>query len=300
MKKQWTLPLTAVLGGAAAFALRLAQNRTGFESATGLPIPGNAAGTALAVLLAALAILLLLLARQLPGEPEQRPAFPAAFSAGGAKLLTLPVAGVFLMALSGLADLYEGLGLGSLLWKLHTAAPLNDPYTLSTTMGLELYGASAFSSQAQLLMGVLSILSAAGLFFSLLACRSREGAAPKAFNGNLLLIAPVALVVRLVLTYRIDSVNPALAAYYVELLALVFLTLGFYRLSSFAFRSGRTRRFALYAGAAVVLSIATLADSTQYLSSILLYAGGALTLLGFLLLRLAARPQAGEDSAIIA
>lgn len=300
MKKQWMLPLTAVLGGAAAFALRLAQNRTGFESATGLPIPGSAAGTALAVLLAALAILLLLLVRQLPRETEQGPAFPADFSTGDAKLLTLPVAGVFLMALSGLADLYEGLGLGSLLWKLHTAASPNDPYALSSTLVLESYGASAFSARTQLLMGVLSILSAAGLFFSLLACRSREGAAPKPFNGNLLLIAPVALVVRLVLTYRIDSVNPALAAYYVELLALVFLTLGFYRLSSFAFRSGRTRRFALYAGAAVVLSIAALADGSPYLSSILLYAGGALTLLGFLLLRLAARPQAGDDSAIIA
>lgn len=301
MKKQWMLPLTAVLGGAAAFVLRLVQNRTGFESATGLPIPGNAAGAALAVLLAVLAVPLLLLVRQLPRETEQGPAFPAAFSTGDAKLLTLPVTGVFLMALSGLADLYEGLGLGSLLWKLHTAAPLNDSYyTLSTTMGLELYGTSAFSAKAQLLMGLLSILSAAGLFFSLLACRSRDGAAPKAFNGNLLLIAPVALVVRLVLTYRIDSVNPALAAYYVELLALVFLTLGFYRLSSFAFRSGRTRRFALYAGAAAVLSIATLADGTQYLSSILLYAGGALTLLGFLLLRLAARPQTGDNNAIIA
>lgn len=300
MKKQWTLPLTAVLGGAAAFALRLVQNRTGFESATGLPIPGNAAGTALAVLLAALAVLLLLLVRQLPKETEQGPAFPADFSTGDAKLLTLPLAGVLLMALSGAADLYEGLGLGSLLWKIHAAAPLNDPYTLSTTMGLELYGASAFSSKAQLLMGLLSILSAAGLFSGLLACRSKDGTAPKAFNGNLLLIAPVGLVVRLVLTYRIDSVNPALAAYYVELLALVFLTLGFYRLSSFAFRSGRTRRFALYAGAAAVLSIATLADGAQYLSSILLYAGGALTLLGFLLLRLTARPQAGDNSAIIA
>lgn len=300
MKKQWMLPLTAVLGGAAAFVLRLVQNRTGFESATGLPISGNAAGTALAALLAVLAALLLFLARQLPQETEQGPAFPSDFSTGSTKLLTLPLAGVFLIALSGLADLYEGLGLGSLLWKIHAAAPLNDPYTLSTAMGLELYGASAFSSKAQLLMGLVSILSAAGLFSGLLACRAREGAAPKAFNGNLLLIAPVGLVVRLVLTYRIDSVNPVLAAYYVELLALVFLTLGFYRLSSFAFRAGRTRRFALYAGAAAVLSIATLADSVRYLSSILLYTGGLLALLGFLLLRLAARPQAEGDSAIIA
>ena len=97
---------------------------------------------------------------------------------------------------------------------------------------------------------------------------------------------PVALVVRLVLTYRLDSINPALEAYYVELLGLVFLTLGFYRLSSFAFGAGRTRRFALYTGAAVVLSLAALTDGAAGISSTLLYLGGALTLLGFLLLRL--------------
>lgn len=293
MKKQWMLPLTAVLGGAVSFVLRLVQKRTGFEAATGLPISGNAAGTVLAVLLAALAVLLLLLTRQLPKETEQGPAFPADFVSGGTRLLALPVAGVFLMALSGLADLYEGLGLGSLLAQMSAAA--SSGYGEAAAALAE---GAGFSGRLQLIMGVLSILSAGGLFFSLLACRAGTDSPAKPFNGNLLLIAPVALVVRLVLTYRVDSVNPALAAYYVELLALVFLTLGFYRLSSFAFRAGRTRRFALYACAAVILSLAALADGTRYLSSLLLYAGGALALLGFLLLRLSA--QSGGDSAIIA
>lgn len=292
MKKQWMLPLTAVLGAAAAFVLRLVHKRVGFEPGTGLPIPGNFAGTALAILLAALAVLLLLLVRQLPKEEEPGPVFPEAFSTADTRLLTLPVMGVFLIALSGAADLLEGAGVANLLWKLHTAAALNDPYTLSTTMQLEVYGAPAFSTKAQLLMGLLALLSAGGLFLNLIACRRKAGEPPRPANGNLLLILPVSLVVRLVLTYRIDSVNPALSAYYVELLALVFLSLGFYRLSSFAFRAGQTRRFALYAGAAVILSIAALADVTRYLSSILLYAGGALTLLGFLLLRLVSQPAA--------
>ena len=143
-------------------------------------------------------------------------------------------------------------------------------------------------------MAVLSMLAAAGLFASLLACRRRDGAAPRPVNGNWLLIPAVSLVVRLVLTYRIDSVDPSLSAYYVELLALVFLCLGFYRLSSFAFRAGRTRRFALYAGASIVLCIAALADGSPYLSSTLLYIGGALTLLGFLLLRLAVQSANAE------
>lgn len=290
MKKQWMLPLTAVLGGAAAFVLRLIQQHTGFEAETGLPIPGNPAGTALAGLLAAMAVLLLLLVRQLPQEAESGPAFPDAFMTDDGKFLTLPVMGVFFTALSGLADLLEGLGMGSLMTLLSSAAagPGGVPDAVLQTP------APGFSGKAQLLMAVLSMLAAAGLFASLLACRRRDGAAPRPVNGNWLLIPAVSLVVRLVLTYRIDSVDPSLSAYYVELLALVFLCLGFYRLSSFAFRAGRTRRFALYAGASIVLCIAALADGSPYLSSTLLYIGGALTLLGFLLLRLAVQSANAE------
>ena len=104
---------------------------------------------------------------------------------------------------------------------------------------------------------------------------------------------------RLVLTYRVDSVNPSLTMYYVELLALVFMTLGFYRLSSFAFQAGRTRRFGLYAAASLVLCAASLADGSAYLSTLLLYAGGALTLTGFLLLRIADSLEAERDDGTI-
>ena len=40
MKKQWMLPALALVSGAAAFALRLWQNATGFEEETGLAVPG--------------------------------------------------------------------------------------------------------------------------------------------------------------------------------------------------------------------------------------------------------------------
>lgn len=289
MKKQWILPLTAVLGGAAAFILRLLQRHTGFESGTGLPVPGNPAGMILVVLLAALAAVLILLVRQLPKETEAGPAFPDVFTTDDTKLLTLPVMGVFFIALSGLADLYEGLGMGSLLLQMAAGDPSG---ALASSLRIV---APGFSAKAQILMAILSIASAAGLFVNLLACRRRDGAPAGSANGNLLLIPPVNLVFRLVLTYRIDSVDPVLVAYYVELLALVFLCLGFYRLSSFAFRAGRTRHFALYSGAAVILCVAALADGSPYLSSILIYIGGALTLLGFLLLRLAFQPADGQD-----
>ena len=282
MKKQSLLPLLALVGGAVAFVLRLLQNRTGFEAATGLPVPGNVPGLVLIALLAVLALAFLLLVCRLPGETDPGPAFPAGFAAGSSGQVFLPVAGALLMALSGLADLAEGLGGVNLLARLQAAA---DPYG-----AVAMESVSGFASKAQLLLGLLALVSGTAVFVAAAACRqgSREAVTP--FQGCLLLIPPVALVVRLVLTYRLDSINPALEAYYVELLALVFLTLGFYRLSSFAFQSGRTRRFALYACGAIVLCVAALADGGPHLSSLLLYAGGAAALLGFLPLRLAHAP----------
>lgn len=285
LKKSFVLPALSVLGGAVALLLRLLQNRTGFEPDTGLPVSGNIPGLALVALLVILAAALCVLVWRLPSEAA--PAFPQDFATADARLLTLPVMGVLLVALSGLLDLAGGLGIA-----LPGGPGPEDTYVLSAAMETYIPG-PAFSQQALLLMGLLSLASAAGLFLAVLSCRPREGRAVT--NGTALLITPAALVVRLVLAYRIDSVNPALEAYYVELLALIFLTLGFYRLSAFAFGAGDTRRFALYAGAAVILSLASLTDGATGISSTLLYLGGALILLGFMLLRLC-RPAGGHEA----
>ena len=63
MKKEFSLPLASVLGGATALVLRLLQLHTGFEAGTGLAIPGNPAGIALVVLLLLLAVLFCALTR---------------------------------------------------------------------------------------------------------------------------------------------------------------------------------------------------------------------------------------------
>ena len=103
-------------------------------------------------------------------------------------------------------------------------------------------------------------------------------------SGNLLLVPAGCLLVRLVLVYREDSVTPSLAAYYVEILALAFLILALYRASSFGFHCGRTRRLSLYAACALILCLATLADGHDLPASIL-YLGGAVLMLGLLLMR---------------
>lgn len=289
MDKRYALPLTAALGGAAACVLRLLQNHTGYEADTGLPIPGNFAALALAALLAGLAAALALAARLLPSEEDPGPILPRDFSTENAGLLTVPMCGVFLLALSGLADLAESLRM----------LPEGLVSSRHAIYGILRAGGLGFSPQGQTLLGALTLAAAVSLFPVLAACRRREGASRHRAPAAITLLPVAALVVRLVLTYRIDSVNPSLTMYYVELLALVFLTLGFYRLSSFAFQAGQTRRFGFYAAASLVLCAASLADGSAYLSSLLLYAGGALTLMGVLLLRISRLLESEKDDGTI-
>ena len=278
MKKYLLWPLMAVIGGTGAFVLRLLQRSTGFEAETGLPIPGNLYAILLAAWLVLLAAVCLLAARKLlPADRENPPLFPAGFSVASAGLLTPAVMGIFLMAVSGVLDLF---------FTFSGASALTGSGEMVTVF-VSTPGNQLFTGGEHLLVGVLSLLTAISLFPAIPACRVRsEGEPRKPFQGALLLVPVCCLVVRLVLTYRAVSSDPSLADYYPELLAVVFLALAFYRLSSFAFRAGRTRRFALYAVLAIAFCLATLADLPDT-ARLLFYLGGALTLFGFLLQRTA-------------
>ena len=187
------------------------------------------------------------------------------------------------MGISGVLDLVAGLGLTETL--IQSAVSAADPSGMTSVVAIS--SPDGYSSQAHLILGVLDLLAAAGLFFAVRACGTKHRHSRLRFNGTWLLAPVLAMAVRLVLAYRVDSVNPALEAYYVELLALVFLNLAFYRFSSFSFDAGRTRRFALYACCAVVLCLAAFCDSSS-LSARLLEIGAGLCVLGFLLLHLTA------------
>ena len=228
--------------------LRLLQNKTGFEPATGLPIPGNAPGMALAVFLAVLAAALYLLARLLPAETEEGPFFPEDFRTANAGLVVLPVMGIFLMAVSGVLDIAAG---AALLNSLEAVGGPDGPTVIWSTWGPA--SGLTFTPKARMLAGALALVTAVSLFPAAACCRCRPGVRPRTASPALLLVSPVCMVARLVLAYRVDSVNPSLQAYYVEILALAFMTLAFYRLSSFAYHAAKPRRFALYAGAAAAL-----------------------------------------------
>lgn len=269
MKKQFLLPVTAAAAGAVLFVLRLLQRKTAFESATGLAIKEHPLTIVPVILLLTAGVLLFLLARKLPRSTEDT--FPASFSTTDAGVLTLPVMGILLMLLSGCVNV------------------------LSFVQPDLIPGSGMLSTTTHLLYAVTAAVPALAMFPAVSACRVRDDSAErKAFDGICLLAAPVCLVVRLVLSYRIYSINPVLETYYAEVLALVLMTLAFYHLSSFAFSSGRSGSFAFYSSFAVVVSLSALGGSGSF-PDLLLYAGGALTLLGFLLLYLQEPPAESND-----
>lgn len=269
MKYNNALPLAAILGGGIAFALRLAQNRTGFSPETGLPIPGNLPGLLLLIALAASAAVCFILSRRLPARhPDPRP-FEEAFF-GGPALLSV---GIFLAAISGGLDIWAVLQ-GGFPIPPDAAMPSVD-VNFSPPVSIFVGGLTAFSA--------VCLFPAAAAISAGKRSRRRHSVAPPAM---LMPLAP--LVVRLVLTYRLRSSSPVLTAYCVELLAISALILAFFRLAAFAYEDGSTQSFPLWSAVSVIFCCATLGDGHD-LSGYLFFGGCALIQLGFLM---AFRPAA--------
>jgi glucan phosphoethanolaminetransferase (alkaline phosphatase superfamily) len=273
MKKYIGYPLLALLGGAAAFALRLMQNRTGYENSTGLPIAGNHFAGALIFLLVLFTALFFVMAHRLPGEKaDSALSFSNCFRTTGAGIPTVLVLGAFAWIVSGGLSIYGGL---------MQSGAASAVYTTAT-------GSGVLTPRLSLVVGCLCIFAGVCLLPVISACRFQgRHAAPSAKAGavSAILLSIACLVVLLIITYREDSINPSLSVYYVELLAQAGLILLLYRISSFAYHEGRTRRFTLYSMLSTMLCFATLADSHS-LAITIFYAGGILLSMGFLLLRL--------------
>ena len=151
MKKYASILFTALAGGGLSFALRLAQNRTGFEADTGLPVAVNPFALLLPVLLAALALVIFLLTRRLPGEKEDTPlTFTGYFSVRNTGVLTLMVTGIFLWGLSGIADIVLAR------------------FRPSVSADSILF---AITPRLYILLGILTVLSAGALYVLLDTCR---------------------------------------------------------------------------------------------------------------------------------
>ncbi|WP_312943012.1 hypothetical protein, partial [Oscillibacter sp.] len=201
MKHSTAMAVLTTAGGTAAFFLRLAQTRTGFNPETGLSVTGNFYGRLLWVLLALIGVALFLLVHRLPDRRPDPRTFQDVFSAQGT--VPLLISGLFLLILSGMAE-------------IHVA--LSSPMYFS--------GDGAPPAGVALACGCLTALSALCLLPTVFsAATGRRSRRRRAVPSVLLLPAPVALVFHLVLDYRARAANPALESYAPELLALGFAAL---------------------------------------------------------------------------
>lgn len=258
MKNHIILPVLSIAGGVIAFILRFAQNQTGFSPDSFLPIPGNLPARLLLLVLAGFVLGLFFLTRKYPPQSTDPLSFRETFSVQG-EIAPL-VAGLILLTLSGALE----------LWFVRNSLPLPSAGTPPFYRGAVLLGVLTLFSSICLLPCVLT---------ASVGKRSSFHHAPRA---ELLLMPVLALVVRLVLVYRIRSVNPSLEAYAVELLALVCAIWSFLSLSAFGFHDGSPRTFPFWSACTVILCLATLADKHD-LSDIAFYSGCVLIQLGFLL-----------------
>jgi len=245
------LMLTTVIGGIAAFLLRLAQERTGFDDA-GLPIPGNVPAILLILLLLALGAALAVLIRRLPRE-EHGGLLPS-FGTEDPAPLILPLSGVFLLFAAGGAECYA-------------------------------YLTGASPRRQILICGVLFAIAAVCLFPVTAACRRHDGEDPPPAPVYPAAGAVCALLAFLLIYYREVSMDPVLLAYYTDLLGLCALIACLFCLASHLVENGRLRLFTFFAAAAFLLCAATL-GAPHTLGGYLLFASGCALSAGFLALRL--------------
>lgn len=281
--KRYILPLLSAVGGVGCLILRLIQNRTAFEPNTGLPIPGHPLSILLPVILALLTAAALLTALRHPAaKVKASPDLREGFS-GSAPALALTVGGLFLWLTSAAAGLIPGL----------TGDPVATPTPIPG-----LYLPADYSAvRTNMVLGLLLAATALALFPAVAACRrgGKRTADAVPVNGNLLLIPPVALVIRLAFVFREMSVDASQQRYYVELLALILLIPALFSLSSFAFRCGKTTRFLFFSAVAAIFCLTALADAST-LTERLFYAGGAALTLGFMALRISTPDLAPQDA----
>ena len=234
--------------GAAGMSLRLLQNMTGFEPGTGLPIPGSIPGILLPVLLALSTVILFRMNSKLPKGPVEVPLSQLLNWNDKGGLFAI-LAGGCVMALSGVLEIANAFG--------RTAAAVSAD-------GMEIVTVSAGTGRSGVVMGLLAGMA---------ICRKTPDTEPQ-----ILLAVPVLLLARLIFAYRLYSVDPVLANYYLELLGLMLLILASYRLSGFAVQAGGPRMFGFYADLTAILAVTLLADGH---SAALLPLGGAAALEGF-------------------
>lgn len=262
MRKPWILPGVAVAGGVVGLLVRRVYLASAFEPGTGLPISGAPiTGVMWAVLLVtALAAFLLSRGKHRTFEG----CYTAAFSSTSFVQLTGNLAAAVLLLVGGFCNIEAYL-------------------TTYNDMGFRTLGI------ARLVLGVLCLLSAAGIYFTAQKMRQRKEVrscwllAP-GFTGCLWVMA----------NYQTWAQDPVLGNYLVSLLAVLLSMLACYLLAGFAFGKGQVTGTLFVSTVAAAFAIMVLADGLP-LYDLAIYLG-----MVFYLLSMAAALAVNDHKPVVA
>jgi hypothetical protein len=275
MKKDAALPLLTLAAGMVGFLLRRVQWATGFEPDTGLAIPHAPAALALAVLSVAVAAVLLLLCR---GGHRAFDGYDDAFLAPHPVPRTLTYAAALLLILAG-------------AWRAQALLLTDWPAASLDAANARLLGQGTAGAWKALLSGlwlpavcvVFCVASATAL---LLIARNNDRSEGRGRGFGALLIPAFGSCLWLILAYRDCSDDPVLAAYAYQLLAIIFITLALYQLTTFSFTgAGHPAATLVFSLLAVYFSLVTLADghgvtvSLLFLAAVLFFTAQTFALL---------------------
>lgn len=244
MKKNLLPPAIALLAGGVGLGLRKWQLAAGFESETGLAIPGAPSAAALAVwscLVAA--VLAILLWRRAPMPQQVEGAFPAR---GKTLFLTACVLGGFLLLVGCGAEV---VALSASGWDLPES-----PASLTTAKGVLLTAWANLLPLARLILGALGCLCALVWTGGLARGNGRS------HESLAILGLGLFFCVWLISDFRTRTIDPVVQNYLYEELAIVFGLMGLYCLAEYSFQAGKPRRTAWFCLLGAYFSLVTLAD----------------------------------------
>ena len=206
MRKELILPVVAVAGGAAGFALRKWNLTAGFEAGTGLPVPGAPSAMALIALSVVVAVVFLLLVRLKPHTIAT--GVPAFAAKGNTLYAAVTVLAGFLMLAAALMNVW-------------------------------LFFRGQVTALTRLVLAALCVAAFACIL--VVAQRNLRGDAPVKYSLPQLMPA-YACCMWLVTAYQARAADPVILDYVYELFAVVAVLLALYFIAGFSFERPKVRR----------------------------------------------------------
>ncbi len=229
MKKSWILPGAAVLGGLIGLFVRHRYLTTGFEPGTGLPVEGLPITTLSWAIVAIVVLALAALSYPKPARSFEKQ-YTAAFQPTGFLSLTLRFAAMALLLLAGFCNIeaYLTTYLPTGLRSLPIARPI---------------------------LGVLALLSAAGLYFTILEMKKK-----KEVSSVWLTLPGFTCGLWVMASYQTWAQDPVPTRYLCSLLIVLLSLISCSLSAGFAFTKGKVRRTLFVSATAASLCLMALGD----------------------------------------